>query len=124
MFLCFLPLSRASAISSVALQERTERHVRAAGAGPRGNEGRVTPSELEIDCRTVLREISNYLEQDVPAELRARLEAHFQECNHCRAVLDGTGNLLRLVGDGRSFDLPPAFGKRLRQRVAAALKKR
>lgn len=84
----------------------------------------MTQSELEINCREVLREISNYLEKDVPAELRARLESHFQQCNHCRAVLDGTGNLLRLVGDGQAFDLPPGFGQRLQQRIAAVLKKR
>lgn len=88
-----------------------------------GKRGPVTQSEFAIDCREVLREISNYMEQDVPAELRARLEAHFQECNHCRAVLDGTGNLLRLVGDGRAFDLPAGFGQRLRQRIAAARRK-
>ena len=91
---------------------------------PRGSEGRLKQSEFAISCREVLREISNYLEQDVPADLRARLQAHFQECNHCRAVLDGTGNLLRLVGDGRSFDLPLGFRERLRQRVAALRKQR
>ena len=83
----------------------------------------MTQSEFAIDCRQVLREISNYLEEDVPAGLRARLEAHFQECKHCRAVLDGTGNLLCLVGDGRAFDLPPGFGQRLQQRVAAGFKR-
>ena len=88
------------------------------------NEVRVTQSEYEISCRAVLREISNYLEKDVPEELRARLEAHFRQCDHCRAILDGTGNLLRLVGDGRAFNLPPGFGKRLQRRVAAALRKR
>jgi hypothetical protein len=83
----------------------------------------VTESELEISCREVLREISNYLEKDVPAGVRARLESHFQHCNHCRAVLDGTGNLLRLVGDGQSFDLPHGFSRRLERHIAAALKK-
>lgn len=84
----------------------------------------MTQSEVEISCREVLREISNYIEKDVPAALRARLESHFQRCNHCRAVLDGTGNLLRLVGDGQAFDLPPGFSQRLQQRIAAELKKR
>ena len=83
----------------------------------------MTESELEISCREVFREISNYLESDIPKDLRARLEAHFGKCNHCRAVLDGTGNLLRLVGDGRSFDLPAGFSQRLQQRIASALKK-
>ena len=82
----------------------------------------MTQSEYEISCRAVLREISNYLEKDVPDELRVRLQAHFQQCDHCRAILDGTGNLLRLVGDGRSFDLPTGFSQRLRQRIAGAFK--
>ena len=84
----------------------------------------MTQSELEINCREVLQEISNYLEKDVPADLRTRLESHFQQCSHCRAVLDGTGNLLRLVGDGQAFDLPPGFGQRLQQRITAVLEKR
>ena len=84
----------------------------------------MTESELEISCREVCLAISNYLEQEVPAELRARLEANFKTCNHCRAVLDGTGNVLRLVGDGKAFDLPPGFSRRLQQRITKALKKR
>ena len=83
----------------------------------------MTETELEINCREVLREISNYIESDVPSDLRARLEAHFRKCNHCRAILDGTGNLLRLVCDGRSFDLPAGFSQRLQQRITDALKK-
>ena len=83
----------------------------------------MTESEVEINCREVIREISNYIENEVSRDLRERLESHFRQCNHCRAVLDGTGNLLRLVGDGRSFDLPPGFSRRLQQRVAAARRK-
>jgi len=83
----------------------------------------VTQSEHEISCREVLREISNYLDNDVPAELRGLLESHFQQCNHCRAILDGTGNLLRLVGDGQVFELPSGLSQRLRQRITSALKK-
>ena len=95
------------------------------GVGAHGPKrgSRVTESELEISCREVLREISNYMENDVPKHLRARLEAHFRKCNHCRAILDGTGNLLRLVGDGRSFDLPAGFSQRLQQRIADIIKK-
>lgn len=77
----------------------------------------MSESQVEISCRAVLREISNYIEGDLSAELRTRLEAHFRGCDHCRAILDGTGNLLRLVCDGRSFDLPPGFSRRLRERI-------
>ena len=32
---------------------------------------------IEISCIEVWREISNYIDDDVNAELRARMEAHF-----------------------------------------------
>jgi hypothetical protein len=66
-----------------------------------------------IACRHVWREVSNFIEGDVDAELRARMEAHFKECHHCLAILDGTRNVIRLVGDGTTFELPSGFSGRL-----------
>ena len=77
--------------------------------------------EITIDCRHVFREISNYVEGEVDAALRARMEAHFKECAHCTAVLDGTRNVLRLVGDGEVFELPAGFSQRLYRKLAQHL---
>ena len=74
-------------------------------------------STVEISCVEVWREISNYLEGDLDPGLRRRIEDHFRVCGHCTAVLDGTRNVLKLVGDGRAFDLPPGFNERLRARL-------
>jgi len=68
---------------------------------------------VEISCLEVWREISNYIDQSVDEDLRARMEAHLKHCNHCSAILDGTRNVVTLVGDGHSFDLPAGFGRRL-----------
>jgi hypothetical protein len=46
---------------------------------------------------------------------------HFKGCEHCVAVLDGTRNVIRLVGDGRVFDVPPGFGERLKMSLARKL---
>ena len=73
--------------------------------------------ELTIDCRHVFREISNYIEGEVDAGLRARMEAHFKECAHCTAILDGARNVLRLVGDGEVFELPSGFSERLYRKL-------
>lgn len=73
--------------------------------------------ELTIDCGHVFREISNYIEGEVDAELRARMEAHFKQCAHCTAILDGTRNVLRLVGDGEVFELPAGFSQRLYRKL-------
>jgi anti-sigma factor (TIGR02949 family) len=72
---------------------------------------------IEIDCMHVWREISNYIDGEVDPELRKRMEEHFKGCEHCAAVLDGTNNVLRLVGDGRQFELPTGFSERLRKRL-------
>lgn len=73
--------------------------------------------EIPIDCQHVFREISNYIEGEVDSATRARMEAHFKECAHCTAVLDGTRNVLRLVGDGEVFELPPGFSQRLYRKL-------
>ncbi len=76
---------------------------------------------IEISCREVWREMSNYIDNDVDPELCRRMEEHFKGCEHCAAVLDGTRNVLRLVGDGRVFDMPAGFGDRLKASLAQKL---
>ena len=40
-----------------------------------------------VNCEHVWREISNYLEGDIEASLRARMDQHFQTCSACRSLL-------------------------------------
>jgi hypothetical protein len=68
---------------------------------------------IEISCLEVWREISNYIDGDVNAELRVRMEAHFKVCAHCKAVLDGTKNVVKLLADGVEYALPDGFSQRL-----------
>ena len=78
---------------------------------------------VEISCEEVWREISNYLEGEISAELRARMEEHFKDCKHCTAVLDGTRNVLHLVGDATAFEVPAGFSNRLYQKLDRKLAK-
>jgi hypothetical protein len=73
---------------------------------------------VAISCEEVWREISNYIEGDLDVGLRQRMEEHFRTCKNCHAVLDGARNVVRLVGDGRSFDVPAGFSRRLQARLA------
>jgi anti-sigma factor (TIGR02949 family) len=72
---------------------------------------------IEISCLEVWREISNFLDGEVDAELRARMEAHFKGCAHCSAVLDGTRNVVKLVGDGIEYQMPAGFSTRLHDKI-------
>jgi hypothetical protein len=43
----------------------------------------------------------------------AKGSKRFSVCAHCKAVLDGTHNVVSLVGDGRLFPVPKGFSSRL-----------
>ena len=74
-------------------------------------------SVIEISCLEVWREISNYVDDEVAPELRARMEAHFKSCAHCKAVLEGTKNVVKLVADGIEYELPSGFSDRLYRKI-------
>jgi anti-sigma factor RsiW len=73
---------------------------------------------MVVNCEHVWQEISNYLEGEVSPELKAAMEAHFRECRHCTAVLDGTRNIVHLYADNRLIELPPGFSKGWQRRLA------
>jgi len=77
-----------------------------------------TPNQIvEIDCRQVWKELTNYMEGDLTPELRARITRHLEGCKHCTAVYDGTKIVVRLLGDERALELPQGFSQRLYQRL-------
>ena len=72
---------------------------------------------MVIDCRHVWREISNYIENDISPDLRAEIDEHLAQCRNCTAVLDGTHNVILLIGDARAFPLPAGFSARLQEKM-------
>ena len=70
-----------------------------------------------ISCEEVFRAISDFLDGELDPNFRRRLEQHFGDCAHCTAILDGTRNVLSLVGRPEAIELPRGFGDRLRQRL-------
>ena len=73
-----------------------------------------------ISCAEVRQELSNYLENDVTAELRARIGEHVLSCTGCRAIYDGLRNILKLVSGTEVIELPRGFSIRLYRRLIAA----
>ena len=71
-----------------------------------------------IRCEQVWGEISNYLEGDVDAGLRAAMDEHFRACKRCASVREGTRNVIRLYSDERMMEVPAGFGRRLEKRLA------
>src|SRR3977135_1255372 len=76
---------------------------------------------MVVSCEQVWQEISNYLEGEVNPELRAAMEAHFRECRHCTAVLDGSRNVVHLYADDRLIELPAGFSARWQRKLAESM---
>lgn len=70
-----------------------------------------------LRCEEVWWKISNYVEGAVTASLRKRMEQHFAGCRRCKAILDGTRNVVKLAGDPRVFPMPEGASERLRSRL-------
>jgi len=77
---------------------------------------------VKLDCKHIWRELSNYLDGDIPPEVRRDVEAHVAQCRHCAALLDSAHNVIVLIADERRLELPVGFSKRLRERLEKELK--
>jgi len=73
---------------------------------------------MVANCETVWKEISNYIEGDLDAGLRAAMDEHFKTCKRCASVLLGTRNVIQLYSDERMIEVPAGFGRRLERRLA------
>ncbi|HEY6290542.1 MAG TPA: zf-HC2 domain-containing protein [Terriglobia bacterium] len=73
-----------------------------------------------MNCRDVFREISNYVDGDLDAELKRAIEAHACGCHHCEVVVDTTRKTIELYCDGRLFAIP----LHVRQRLHATLRQK
>jgi len=68
---------------------------------------------MVLNCRHVWDQISDYIDGSVAPELRQAIEEHLAHCRHCAAVLDSTRNILILIADDRTFEIPVGYSERL-----------
>ena len=72
---------------------------------------------LELDCYAVRHELVNWMEGDLPPDLRKQIDTHLQNCAHCIAIYDGARNVVRLLSDEKSIELPADLSRRLYQKL-------
>lgn len=76
---------------------------------------------MKIDCKHVWSQVSDYIDGTVTLQDREDIERHLANCRHCSAVMDSTRNILVLVGDARTFEVPVGFGERLHNRLQESI---
>ena len=73
-------------------------------------------------CDEVIDELSNYLDDEVTAEIRREMEAHLAHCRTCQVLYDSARKTLRIVTDSSSFELPEAVSARLMSKIMAGVR--
>ena len=61
----------------------------------------------DIACRELVELVTDYLEGALPAEERARVDAHLEECPGCRAYVAQMEVTLRVVRDTAALERRP-----------------
>jgi putative zinc finger protein len=79
---------------------------------------------MVVNCEQVWHEISNYLDNEVDAGMRAAMDEHFRTCKKCKSVLEGMRNVVELYGDERMIEVPSGFGRRLERRLVQSARAR
>ena len=74
-----------------------------------------------VTCAEVVKELSNYIDDDIDPKLRAEIENHLRGCRRCSVLLDSTRKTLRIVGDDRVFEVPVGYSERLHNFLAKKL---
>jgi len=49
------------------------------------------------------------------------MDLHFKDCAHCRAILDGTRNVVKLVENGKAFEIPASTTQKFYKKLSGYL---
>ena len=73
-----------------------------------------------LTCKEFLEELSDYLDENVDAEARAKLEQHIAQCPNCWVVCDTTKRTIKIYKGMEAYSMPADVESRL----LAALEKK
>ncbi len=66
-----------------------------------------------LTCRDFLAELSDYLDERIDAELRAKLERHITECPNCWVIADTTKKTIQVYKGMEAYPIPQEVESRL-----------
>lgn len=73
-----------------------------------------------MNCKGVIRELSNYIDGDLEPAVKQELERHLSHCEDCTMIVDQTRKTIELYCNSEPVSLPDE----LHQRLHASLRKK
>jgi anti-sigma factor RsiW len=66
-----------------------------------------------LTCKDFLHELSEYLDENIDAALRAKLERHITECPNCWVIADTTRKTIKIYRGVEPLPIPADVENRL-----------
>ena len=66
-----------------------------------------------LTCKDFLRELSDYLDESLDAQVRTRLEEHIAACPNCWVIADTTRKTVKIYKGMEPYPVPPDVQDRL-----------
>ena len=76
-----------------------------------------------MNCRGIVKELSNYLDQALDTTLKDSIEKHLEHCEDCRVVVDTTKKTIQIYCNSEPAPLPDDTRMRLHEALVKRLRR-
>jgi predicted anti-sigma-YlaC factor YlaD len=76
-----------------------------------------------VNCRSIVKELSNYLDEALDTSLKDSIEKHLEHCEDCRVVVDTTKKTIQIFCNSEPAPLPEDTRLRLREALVKHLRR-
>jgi anti-sigma factor RsiW len=74
-----------------------------------------------LNCKSVTRELSNYIDGDLDPVVQQELERHLEHCKDCNMIVDQTRKTIKMLCDSQPISLPADVRSRLHSALRGEL---
>lgn len=68
-----------------------------------------------MNCREVIYELSNYIDGDLDASIKQKIEVHLLDCSECTVIVNQTKLTVDIFCDSQLVELPAEASARLHE---------
>ena len=76
-----------------------------------------------MNCRSIVKELSNYLDESLDITLKDSIEQHLTNCEDCRIVVDTTKKTIQIYCNSEPAPLPEDTRSRLHEALVKHLRR-
>lgn len=76
-----------------------------------------------MNCKGVIRQLSDFLNGDLDPALAVQLQQHLEHCEDCHLVVDTTRKTIEIYCNTEPMPMPPGVRERLQRALAEKLGK-